>query len=258
MKQTTAITLKLALATLLFSPLANAEYVADANPAVSGNQPGSLYKPLTLTGTTKSEGWEKLTSALYPGNGTYPGASAWVGALGSQVGASAGANGLAKIANGATTGGGPYPASSSIYFGGSGSTPDTHGGTLAVNATGTGFLSGVKTVLFHLDIGEAWTYDLYNDVAPVLYYTTSGGTFARTALAGSRYAKVANGQVLMNGVWEDLYINSRIYQFNLDGISGITSFSVRFDGVEHAQVHGTGLQQSTTVNTSSILPANIP
>ncbi|MFD0893882.1 hypothetical protein KBB96_10695 [Luteolibacter ambystomatis] len=253
MTKTTAI----AFASLLLASVANAEYVADADPVTSGNQPGSIYSPLTLSGTTKSEGWTKLTAANYPGNGSYPGNSAWVGALGSQVGPNAGANGLAKVSNG--TSGGPYPTSASIYHGGYGTTANTFGGTLSVPVSGSGLLSGVKTVIFQLDIGEAWTYDLFDDVAPVLTYTTSSGTYTISATYASRYVKYPNGQVYMNGTWEDLYINSRAYQFNLSGVTEtILSYSVSFSGVEHSQVYGLGLQQSTATLTTNILPTNIP
>lgn len=260
MNNTSDFLLKLGLSSLLFAATASAEYKADKDPVTAGNQPGSVYTPVTLSGTTRSEGWESLTASNYPGNGSFPGTAAWVSALASQVGANAGSAGLAKLSNGAA--GGPYPASSSIYFGSFGSVPNTYGGTLAVQASGTAVLSGVKTVVFQLDIGEAWTYDLHDDDQPVLTYTTSAGTFtAPAATYASRYAKVFNGQVLMNGVLEDLYINSRAYQFDVSGAgSAILSFSIRFDGVEHAQVHGTGLQQTTTTTAISgnVLRADIP
>ncbi|WP_367872215.1 hypothetical protein [Luteolibacter sp. Populi] len=249
--------LKSVLATLMLAASARAEYFADTDPVAAGNQPGSIYIPLSLGGSTVSEGWEALTSAAYPGNGSFPGLGAWTGALLSQSGPDFGTNGLAKIANG--VGGGPYPASTSIYFGGVSSLPNILGGTLEAQATGTGVLSGVKTVVFHLDIGEAWTYDLYNRAAPVLHVTTAGGTTTINPTYSSRYAKVYNGQVLMNGVWEDLYINSRAYQYNLNGVSGtITGLRVRFQGAQHAQVHGLGLQQSTDIYTTDELPTAVP
>lgn len=256
MSKTTAL-IKPVLVSILMMPVVHAEYVADADPVTPGNQPGSLYKPVTLTGTTKSEGWQKLTSSLYPGNGGYPGNALWTGTpLVSKVGPDAGASSLVKLFNG--TSGGPYPGSASIYFGGSGSTPNTFGGTLAAQASGSGLVSGVKTIVFQADIGEAWTYDLHDDDEPVLTYTTSAGSFQLSPVHSSLYSRYDNGQVLMNGVWEDLYINSRAYQFNLNGISGILSISVSFDGVEHAQLYGIGLQQSDVQATSSVLPPPAP
>jgi len=258
MKTTTLPLLKIALLSTLIAGSVQAEYLADKDPVTAGNQPGSIYTPVTLTGSTMSEGWEQLSSSVYPGNGSFPGTAAWVGALGSQVGPDAGANGLGKVSNGLA--GGPYPASASIYFGGVLNLPNTNGGTLEVEASSTGFLSGTKTVVFHLDIGEAWTYDLYNRTAPVLTVTSSSGTYTVNASYASRYAKVYNGQVLMNGVWEDLYINSRAYQFDLDLVPGtVSGFTVTFTGVQHAQIHGLGLQQSTDVYTgTNALPTHVP
>lgn len=254
--KTTHTFLKPALATLLLAATAQAEYLADTDPVTAGNQPGSVYYPIGLGGTYKTEGWEKLTSTLYPGNGSFPGWSAWVGALASQVDTDAGSSGLAKIANG--VGGGPYPSSASIYFGGTGVLPNLFGGTLETQTSGSSVVSGLRTVIFHLDIGEAWTYDLYSAAAPVLYVTTSSGTTSIPATYSSRYAKVYNGQVWMNGKYEDLYINSRAYQFNIGSLGTITSFTVRFSGAQHAQIHGAGLEQSSQAYTTNELPAHVP
>jgi len=258
MHNTTDTILKLATASLLMISAANAEYKADTDPLTAGPQPGSVYSPVALGGTTMSEGWEKLTSSLYPGNGTFPGTASWVGALGSQVGPDFGSNGIGKVSNGFA--GGPYPASASIYFGGVLNIANTNGGTLEVDASGAGLLSGVQTVVFHLDIGEAWTYDLYNRVAPVATVTANGVDYTVTASYSSRYAKVYNGQVWMDNKWEDLYINSRAYQYDLSFISDpIDSVVISFTGVQHAQVHGAGLQQSDTSYTgTNLLPTHVP
>ena len=258
MKDTTNTLFGIALASVVVLSSARAEYFADTDPLTAGNQPGSIYTPVSIGGTTMSEGWEELTSTLYPGNGSFPGTSAWSGTLASQVGPDAGANGLGKVANGIA--GGPYPSSSSIYFGGILTIPNTFGGTLEVDATGSGLLPGVQTVVFHLDIGEAWTYDLHNDDEPVLTCTTTSGTYTVYASYASRYAKVYDGQVYMNGNWEDLYINSRAYQYDLSSLPGtVTGVNVSFNGVQHAQVHGLGLQQSTDAYPSTdLLPADIP
>lgn len=248
---------KLSLAALLLISTVFAEFVADADPLTAGNQPGSVYHPLTLTGTTKSEGWNALDSSHYPGNGSFPGTSAWTGPLVSQLGPNAGASGVVKLANG--VGGGPYPSAGSVYFGGVTTVPNTFGGTIGAEATGTAVLSGVKTVVFHLDIGEVWTYDLYSDVAPVLTYTTASGTYTMAAVYSSKYSKISIGQVEVNGEDTDLWVNSRIYQFDLSFIPGpITSFSVKFSAAQHCQVYGVGLQQTTAKYEKNTLPVEVP
>lgn len=234
---------------------ASAEYFTDKSPA-AGAQPGSLYVPVSApSGTTASlsEGWEELTATAYPDNDvTFPGTGTWLAALESLVGDDAGSNGLLKTANGFA--GGPYPASASIYYGGILNVANTDGGKLTVSASGAGLLSGVKTVVFQIDIGEAWTYDLYNNVAPVLTYTTSAGTFTAPLAFQSLYKETFNGTVSMPSGTEDLNINSRAYQFDLGGETGtITSFSISFRGVQHAQLYGAGLQQFNARTFSTLL-----
>ncbi|MCW1884402.1 hypothetical protein OKA04_06640 [Luteolibacter flavescens] len=243
MKTTPSTLLKTIIAASLMHA-AQAEYVDGV---------GSVYTPVGLGGNTFSEGWEALTSTAYPGNGSFPGNGAWTGALLSQEGPQAGTNGLVKVANGFA--GGPYPASQSIYFGGILSMPNVHGGELAVQASGTGVLDDVKTIVFHVDIGEAWTYDFYNGEAPVLHVVSSTGTHEVEAEFTSLYAQVYNGEVYMNFKWEDLYINSWAFQYDLDGLGDVSSFSLEFHGVQHAQIHGLGLEQSDQAEIESVLPA---
>ena len=246
MKTTTLTLFKATIAAALFHA-AQAEYIDGV---------GSVYTPVALSGNTFSEGWEQLTSTAYPGNGSFPGNGAWTGALLSQTGDNAGDNGLVKASNGFA--GGPYPASGSIYFGGILNAPNVHGGELAVQASGTGVLDDVKTVVFHADIGEAWTYDFYNGDAPVLHVTTTLGTYEIETDYTSLYAQVDNGEVYMNFQWEDLYINSYAFQFDLSTLPGdVTSFSLEFHGVQHAQLYGIGLQQSDVTETESVLPENV-
>lgn len=248
------------LSGLLFATVsigsAHAEYFTDKSPA-AGAQPGSLYVPVSApSGTTASlsEGWEELTATAYPDNDvTFPGTGTWPAALESLAGDDAGSNGLLKTANGFA--GGPYPAGSAIYYGGILSVANTDGGKLTVTASGAGLVAGVKTVVFQIDIGEAWTYDLYNGVAPVLTYTTSGGTFTAPLAYQSLYKETFNGTVSMPSGTEDLNINSRAYQFDLSDETGtITSFSIDFRGVQHAQLYGAGLQQFNAEATGSLLP----
>lgn len=243
------------LAIALTSTQSHAEYFTASDPANPGTAAGSYFKPVAApTGTSASfsEGWEQLTKTAYslttynfPGNGFWPD-------LESQTGGAAGANVLHKISNG--SGGGPYPATGSIYYGGTSSTPNTAGGALAVVASGPGVLTGVKTVVFQIDIGEAWTYDFLSGAAPVLTYTTASGSTTISATFSSHYKEVYNGQVLMEGVMENLNINSYAYQFNLGTVTGITSFSISFEGVQHAQLYGTGLQQFNAATSTNLLP----
>lgn len=236
---------------------ASAEYFTDKDLVTAGNQPGSLYRPVTApAGNTasKSEAWEELTATAYPDNDvTFPGTGAWPDPLESQVGPNNGSSTLNKTANGFA--GGPYPASAAIYYGGVFSVPNTNGGEITVEAAGSAVLAAVKTVVFQIDLGEAWTYDLYSGAAPVLTYTTSSGTGTATLAYQSLYKETFNGTVSMPSGTEDLNINSRAYQFNLSGVTGtITKIQIKFQGVQHAQLYGAAIQQFNAASSVSILP----
>ncbi len=75
------------------------------------------------------------------GYGTFPGSGNWPAPIQSNVGGDATLN---KTANGA--GGGPYPASGSIYFGGFSGDQNVNGGTLAV--TDNSPVANLQTVVF--------------------------------------------------------------------------------------------------------------
>lgn len=234
---------------------ANAEYFTDRYPLVAGNQPGSLFKPVNgpSGSTSRSEGWEELTSTAYPDNDVlFPGSDTWPDPLESKVGANPGWNAILKTANGA--GGGPYPSGGSIYYGGTSATVNNDGGELSISAENTSVLSGVKTVVFQIDIGEAWTYDLYNNVAPVLTYVSDTGSGTVTLAYQSLYKETPNGTVSMPSGTENLNINSRAYQFSFDGLGTISKFTIKFRGVQHAQLYGAGLQQFNAVASGSLLP----
>ncbi|MEX2220153.1 MAG: GC-type dockerin domain-anchored protein [Phycisphaerales bacterium] len=145
-----------------------------------------------------------------------------------------------KAANGA--GGGPLPMSGgTIYFGGFGQTLNTFGGVLVVRDTTP--VEGLKTVVFQVQIGEAWTYDFYNRQLPTLSY--NGGSQrldAATAVITDRYD---NGTVQMPSGPERLYNNTHLLQWDLRGIQEpIAEFAIEFAGVQHAQVYAMALDQS--------------
>lgn len=193
--------------------------------------------PIALSGNTQNDGWTNaaLTSAANPGYGSFPGSGAWPAPIPSNVGGDASLN---KVSNG--TGGGPYPASSSIYFGGFSGDLNVNGGTLAV--TDSTPVANLQTVVFQIEIGEASTYDFYNGVLPTLSY--NGGTQMLTADYIS-LTQVYNGTVEMPTGEEPVYINTYALQWDLSGVSEtISSFTISFTGVQHGQVYAMQLDQS--------------
>lgn len=194
---------------------------------------------IDLGGNTQSDAWtaSSLTAAANPGYGSFPGSGTWPAPIQSNVGGDAY---LSKISNG--TGGGPYPASGSMYFGGFSGDFNVDGGTLSV--TDSSPVANLQTVVFQIEIGEASTYDFYNGVLPTLSY--NGGSQMLTANYVS-LSQVFNGTVEMPTGTEPLYINTWGLQWDLSGISEeITAFSISFTGVQHAQLYSMRLDQSDT------------
>lgn len=221
----------IALATMLL-----AGGMASAAP-ISLDDPG-------LSGNTQFDAWPVLTvAASGPGYGGFPGTTPWPGAFGSTSGGDAG---LYKISNG--TGGGPYPATGSIYYGGFSGDINNNGGTLAVtDSTPVGDLA---QVVFQIQIGEAWTYDFWNDVLPVLSY--NGGSQNLAATTTDLLEAYYNGTVAMPTGDEDIYINTYKMMWDLSSlVTPITDFSISFTGVQHAQLYALRLDQSDEISASS-------
>lgn len=182
------------------------------------------------------------------GTGGFPGTAAW-GGKASQVdsvtgdaGGTVGGATLSKVSSG--NGGGPYAAGGSLYFGGFSADVNNNGGTLSV--TDSSPLAGLQTIAFQVGIGEAWTHDFYNQALPTLSYTTASGSVTSVAASNSRVAEAFfNGKVAMPTGDENVYINQYLLQWDLSGVTQpITSFSISFTGVQHAQLYGLTLTQA--------------
>lgn len=211
--------------------------LASAGTALAAFVPGASLVNPGLSGNTSFSAWTSLNAGTYPGFGAFPGTGAWPSSLNPNVAGSGSAK-LGKVANGA--GGGPYVASGSIYFGGFSSTVNFFGGTLAVsNATP---LTNLSNIVFQLQIGEAWTYDLYNHVLPVLSYNGGAQNIAATYSAVTE--KYDNGTVTMPTGEETVYINTYMLQWDLSALGPISSYSIAFSGVQHAQVYSARVDES--------------
>lgn len=203
-------------------------------------------RDLGLTGTTDFDAWTTLSNSVYAGYGNFPGLSPWPGGIASNLGGDAE---VVKVANGA--GGGPYVGSGSLYFGGFSDVPNTFGGTVA--AVDGSALAGLNTVVFQVQIAEAWGYDLFSGIGPVLSY--NGGTQRLAATYSNTMASVFNGTFTTPLGEEDLFINLQGFQWDLNSISDpITSFSIEFSAVQHAQIYGMRLDQTDAVYGSAVVP----
>lgn len=224
---------------------------------------------LNLAGTTDYDGWQNLTlsggysGAGFPGMAPWPTTGAWstytynpgsgsvtVGAIGSDMAGSGDAL-LYKISNG--TGGGPYPAGASIYFGGTSGDANVNGGTLGIVDTTP--LAGLRTLAFQVEIGEAFGYDFYNHTLPTLTYTTELGTFELEATYSDLISQIYSGDIMMPTGYEDIYKNTWGVQFDLSGVEeSILSYTLSFTGVQHAQLYSMQLDQSTAAYSEIAFP----
>jgi hypothetical protein len=231
------------------SGVAVASLVCAVAPACAEYVAGVAIVHPALTGTTQYDGWIAMSSTNYPGYGSFPGSAPWPAPIGSNrtpantFNASEPADaGVMKTANGAG-GGGPLPLSGTIYFGGFDQSVNTFGGTLAVSDATP--VPGLATVVFQVQIGEAWTYDFYNHVLPTLSY--NGGSQRLPATRSFITDRYDNGTVQMPSGTEHIYNNTYLLQWDLRAIAGpITAFAIEFSGVQHAQVYGMALDQSDT------------
>lgn len=233
--------------------------------AVSGD---AATIALMLGGTTDYDGWQTLNSTnfsgvFFPGTSVWPQTGNWTpydpdgtgplptaGAIGSNAAGSGDAL-LYKISNGSA--GGPYPAGESIYFGGFSASPNLNGGTLGIADTTP--LSGVRTLAFQVEIGEAFGYDFYNHQLPTLTYVTASGTVTIEATYSSLISQIYSGDILMPTGYEDIYKNTWGMQFDLSSVSEqILSYQLSFTGVQHAQLYSMRLDQSTAAYTAIAFP----
>lgn len=191
-----------------------------------------------LTGVTQYDGWDDLTAGNFPGYGSFPGSSPWPSPMGSNQPGSGDA-GFNKLS------GNGYAAGSSIYVGGFSSTPNTLGGTFAV-ADSTP-VAGLETVVFQLEIGEAFGFDLFDDASPTLSY--NGGSQALTATP-VLVDQIQNGTFTnpVTGQPEPVFINTWLFEWDLSGVvDPIDSFQVSFSAVQHSQIYALRLDQSDTL-----------
>lgn len=201
---------------------------------------------LILQGNATYNVWNTLNDSGMPGTGGFPGSGDWSGNMASEPGAyvaqisSGGLAGLKKVSNG--TGGGPFAAGGSLYYGGFSPIANTDGGTVAVFDSNP--LANLQTIAFQIEIGEAYGFDFYNDILPVLTIQHAGGTATVAADMSAVLGSVANGTFPTPVGEEDLYTTLYGLQWDVGSYTGITHISIDFTAVQHASVYGVRLDQS--------------
>jgi uncharacterized protein (TIGR03382 family) len=98
-------------------------------------------------------------------------------------------------------------------------------------------------VVFQVQIGEALTHDFFNGQFPVLSF--NGGMQNMPATSNFLIDQFFAGTVQMPTGLEPLFNNTYLLQWDLSAVAGpISSFSISFSGVQHAQLYSMALHQS--------------
>ncbi len=232
--------MKHALPILAFAFLsaARADVISDLYP-----------QPVTgLHGATSTDRWTGLNSANHPGYPGFPGSSDWPAPIASD-GPAPGAATLMK------TGGNAALLSSSVYFGAFTNTPAAFGGSLGV--TDATPLAGLKTVVFQLEIGQANGFDFFNG-SPRL--TLNGAGAALNPSGASILGRQQNGTFTDpdNNV-QPVYVTLYGFQYDVSSApDAITSYTLNFSGVQHAQVYAMQLDAGDVAEAGSVLPVPEP
>ncbi|NCY21731.1 PEP-CTERM sorting domain-containing protein [bacterium] len=203
------------------------------------------------TGISEMDGWANINSVNFSGYGGFPGSSNWPAPIGSNVDGSGDAQ-LSRVA-GSPTGGGPFLSSTSIYFGNYAQVANALGGTLRVSDSTP--LANLKTIVFQIQIGEVLGYDFYNPTgAPAL--KVNGGSSVVNPLFSGVLDRYQSGVFTSpaTGNDEPVFVNTWGYQWDVNSLGPISSFSIDFSAVTHSQVYALKLDQGTALFNVAMIP----
>ena len=202
-------------------------------------------------GTTSYSAWSNINSFNYVGYGSFPGSAPWPAPIRATQGST---NSTLNRMAGSPTGGGPFLASESIYFGNFAQVSNALGGTLRLSNSVS--LTNIKTLVFQIQIGEATGYDFF-EPAGLPRLTINGLT---NASSFSTFTNLVTR--FQNGVFpspetgqdEPVWINTLAYQWNITNASSITNYHVDFSGVTHSQVYAMRWDGTTVLQSTPVIP----
>lgn len=202
-------------------------------------------------GNTSFSAWSNINSFNYIGYGSFPGNSPWPAPIRATQGLTN--SSLSRIA-GAPTGGGPFLASESIYFGNFAQVPNALGGTLRLSNSLS--LTNLKTLVFQIQIGEATGYDFFEPSGlPKLSINgfTNNSVNATFTNLVTRYQ---NGTFPSpeTGQDEPVWINTLAYQWNITNTTSISNYFIDFSGVTHSQVYAMRWDGTTVLQNTPVIP----
>ena len=204
-----------------------------------------------LTGSSDVDGWINVNSANFSGYGSFPGFSPWPNPIGSNADGSGDAT-LNRVA-GSPSGGGPFLSASTIYFGNFAQVPNSLGGTLRISDPTP--LTGVRTILFQIQIGEVAGYDFFSPSGyPLLKINgqTNGVSASFPKFLVDRYQS-GTFPSPATGLDEPVYVNTWAFQWNLSDAPAVNSFAIDFSCVTHCQIYGLQLNQSSILQASQLI-----
>jgi hypothetical protein len=199
-------------------------------------------------GSKSYSAWSNVNSFNYSGYGSFPGNSPWPSPIRATEGST---NSTLNRIAGSPTGGGPFLASESIYFGSFSQVPNALGGTLRLSNSLS--LTNLRTLVFQIQIGEAIGYDFFSPSGfPKL--SLNGETY-NTALYTNLVNRYQNGVFPSPETGEDepVWVNTWAFQWNLTSPTNINNYAIDFSGVTHSQVYALRWD-STSVLQNQVVP----
>jgi hypothetical protein len=200
-------------------------------------------------GSTSYSAWSNVNAFNYSGYGSFPGNQPWPSPIVATEGSATAS--LNRIA-GSPTGGGPFLASESIYFGNFAQVPNALGGTLRVFDSTP--LFNLKTLVFQIQIGEATGFDFYQPTGFPKISINSGSYSAAT------FTNLVNR--FQNGVFpspetgedEPVYINTWAYQWNFNTTDSFDTLAIDFSGVTHSQIYALRMDGTSAFQSTPVIP----
>ena len=202
-------------------------------------------------GSTNYSAWSNLNSFNYPGYGSFPGNSPWPAPIKATQGST---NSTLNRVTGSPTGGGPFLATDSIYFGSFTQVTNALGGTLRLSNNLS--LTNLKTLVFQIQIGEVMGYDFFEPSGlPKLTINGLAGSSVNATFT-NLVNRFQNGTFPSPETGEDepVWINTLAYQYNITNASSITNYSIDFSAVTHSQVYALRWDGTTALQNTAVIP----
>jgi len=199
-------------------------------------------------GATSYSAWSNVNAFNYAGYGSFPGNAPWPAPIAATEGSTTAS--LNRIA-GSPTGGGPFLASESIYFGNFAQTPNALGGTLRIFDDAPMF--NLKTLVFQIQIGEATGFDFHQPTGmPQI-------SLNNAPYAAATFTNLVNR--FQNGVFpspttgqdEPVYVNTWAFQWNVAS-NALDTLAIDFSAVTHAQVYAMRMDGTSVLQSAPVIP----